>query len=107
MSAAIERLRGRIEALELISIAAIAKLAAQDDGMRRDVLETMHGLSESGVKGLSPVALVGFREVFGRVIWNLDPQGSEQQSQSLVRRKNRRILKGRHTKSPVDREREC
>ena len=78
-TAAIERLRGRIEALELISVVAITKLATQDDGMRRDVFEMVRSISGSGVDGLSPVALSGFREVFDRVLRNLDPQSPEQQ----------------------------
>ena len=69
---AIERLRGRIEALELIFVPAIVKLSTQDDGMRRDVLKTIRDASESGVVGLSPVALSSFREVLAQVIRHLE-----------------------------------
>ena len=77
MSAEIERLRGRIEALELISIVAITKLASQDNSMRLDVSEAARSISESGVDGLSAVAFSSFREVLDRVLRNLDPHGSE------------------------------
>ena len=75
MSAEIERLRGRIEALELISITVLTKVASEDAGMRRDIAVEMQSRCETPVAGLSPVALMGFREVLGRAIRNLDPQG--------------------------------
>ena len=75
MSAEIGRLRGRIEALELISIAAMAKLASQDERMRRDTAEEIRYIAKFGVTGLSSVALSGFREVLGRVLGHLEPQG--------------------------------
>ena len=77
MSAEIERLRGRIEALELICVVAITKLSDQDEGMRRDVSGALRSISKSGLDVLSPTALGGFREVCGRAIRNLDPQGPE------------------------------
>ena len=74
---AIERLRGRIEALELISITVLAKVASEESGMRQDVAVELRARCETPVKGLSPVALMGFRELLGQAIELLDPQSSE------------------------------
>ncbi len=75
-TAEFERLRGRIEALELISITLLTKVASEEAGMRQDVTVELRARCETPVKGLSPVALIGFREVLGRAIELLDPQSS-------------------------------
>ena len=75
MSAEVETLRGRIEALELISIAVLTKIASEDADMRSGVAKAMESLWATPVDGLSPVALTGFRDVLGRALRNLDPQG--------------------------------
>ena len=74
MSSEIERLRGRIEALELISIAVLAKVASEDLGMRRDLVIELRDRREMPFAGLSSVALMGFRDVLDKAIRNVDPE---------------------------------
>ena len=73
MSAEIERLRGRIEALELISVGVLTKIASEDADMRSGVAKMIESLWVTPVEGLSPA--VGFRDVLGKALRNLDPQG--------------------------------
>ena len=75
MSAEIERLRGRIEALELISVGVLTKISSEDPDMRSGVAKMIESLWVTPVEGLSPAALIGFRDVLGKVLRNIDPQG--------------------------------